>query len=142
MYLPSFHAVVGSTLYMFGGSSEAGFSNSLFKLNLDTLEWQLAKQDPLGSPTAKFLGGMVAFGNRLVTFGGTGVEEGFTESHGATFLANQNFGQSGSGWNNALHEYNIDTGEYMLVSGLCMCMTQCSTPSKLHGQSCTAYCRE
>lgn len=56
-------------------------------------------------------------------------EVGFTDSHGATFIADKSFAQSGSGWNNALHLYlitliiisicfhlyNTDTGEYAVV---------------------------
>ena len=109
----SCHVVVGNMLYMFGGYNEPdGFSNTLYALDLDTFKWQKPKQDPLCAPTPKFFGGMVAFGNRLVVFGGSGSKDGFHTTHGATFLPDDTFGgNSGSGWNNALHEYNIDTGK-------------------------------
>ena len=109
----SFHVVVGNTLYLFGGYNEPdGFSNALYALNLDTFNWQKPSQDPIHAPTPKFLGGMVAFGKRLVVFGGYGTKGDFKETHGATFLLNATFGgNSGSVWNNAVHEYNIDTGE-------------------------------
>ena len=103
----SFHAVVGNTLYLFGGYNENGFSNSLYALNLDTFKWsELDCQSCV--PTPKFLGRMVAFGKRLVTFGGCGVGDKFNEDLGAEFLPDDSFGNFlGSGWNNALHEYNI-----------------------------------
>ena len=119
----SFHAVSGNTLYLFGGYHEE-FSNSLYALNLDTFEWRKLPDDPVHAPTPKFLGGMVALGNKLITLGGSGPKNHFTESRGATFLPNESFGNRGSGWNNALHEYNIDNGVCVCVC-VCVCVYVC-----------------
>ena len=108
----SFHAVVGNTLYLFGGFNDAGYSKSLYVLNLDTFEWQVIPES-ISGPTAKCLGGMVSFGSRLIAFGGVGTDVGFTGVNGATFLPDNSFVQSAiQGWNNAIHEFDIGTGEY------------------------------
>ena len=149
----SFHAVAGNTLYLYGGSSEEGYSDSLYALNLDTFEWRLVPEGAGGAnnsasgptdgintgrsavvsgglgaeggggggggvsggsgrPSAKCLGGMVSFGDRrLVCFGGIGSDVRVSLEQGASYVANRTFGQAlGHGWNNALHEYDIETG--------------------------------
>ena len=109
----SLYAVVGNALYLYGGSNEGEAGNSLYVLDLEMFQWSLIPESFFGRPSAKCLGGMVSFGNRLVTFGGTGPEIGFTDTKGAKFIHDKSFGQTAKrGWNNALHEFDIGTGEH------------------------------
>jgi len=60
----------GSTLWVFGGSSNLGYFNDLYTLNLETRTW--TKQDFQGkAPSARANFGMIANSNgKLVIFGG------------------------------------------------------------------------
>lgn len=109
----AFHTVVGNTLYLYGGAGEGISCNLLYSLDLITFKWELVSDgNRLRSPTKKCLGRMVSFDNKLYPFGGSGKKENFSENHGAEFVPNDTFRQSGDeGWNNALHEFDVKNGE-------------------------------
>ena len=113
----SLHAAVGNKVYMYGGCKDDEYSNRLYCLDLNTFVWELVKESSaIEGPSAICLGGMVSFGHKLVTFGGVGTK--FDPKGTAEFLPDNSFGLhgfSGRGWNNALHEFDTETGEYMYL---------------------------
>ena len=63
---------------------------------------------------------MVAYGNKLVLFGGYGIPSGPTQP-GAEFVKNTSF-TDGRGWTNELHSFDLKTGVCVCVCVLaCVC---------------------
>ena len=87
------YAVVGSCLFVFGGS---GGHNSLFKLDLHTFQWeQVRDSNPSSGPQKKAACGMVSYGdNQLVVFAG----------------------YAGRVWTDELHVFDLNKGEYSLCT--------------------------
>ena len=92
------YTVVGTSLYSFGGSDGKAFSNSLYQLDLHTLEWkELVVRNPCSGPQRKRGSRMVSYGdNQLIVFAGKG-DNGFT---------------------NEMHIFNIEKGEPELCVSL------------------------
>ena len=90
--------VVGTSLYSFGGFDGKAFSNSLYQLDLHTLEWkELVVRNPCSGPQRKRGSRMVSYGdNQLIVFAGKG-DNGFT---------------------NEMHIFNIEKGEPELCVSL------------------------
>jgi len=82
------NAVVGTSLYSFGGYDGKHFSNSLHKLDLHTLQW--SDLVPSSGPQKKVGSRMVFYGaNQLIIFAGKG----------------------DSGCTNEVHIFNLEKGE-------------------------------
>ena len=65
-------AVVGDSLYVYGGMNDEDYFDGFYKLNLEG-EFNWTKLQASDGPTAKGFGAMVAAGGEnLVTFGGVG----------------------------------------------------------------------
>jgi N-acetylneuraminic acid mutarotase len=67
------HAMVASpdgSLYVFGGESLDDGGNDLFKLDLDTKEWNIIQPQGLLRPSTRSDHAMVAVGSDLYVFGG------------------------------------------------------------------------
>ena len=66
------YAVVGSCLFVFGGTDGVSLHNSFFKLDLHTFQWeQVRVLNPSRGPQKKWVCGMVSYGdNQLVVFAG------------------------------------------------------------------------
>jgi hypothetical protein len=60
------------SLYVFGGDEIGGMGNDLFKLDLDTNEWNIIEPRGLVKPSARIKHGMVSVGSDLYVFGGYG----------------------------------------------------------------------
>ena len=60
------------SLYVFGGDEIGGMGNDLFKLDLETNEWNIIEPRGLVKPSARFKHGMVSVGSDLYVFGGYG----------------------------------------------------------------------
>ena len=92
------YTVVGTSLYSFGGSDGKACSNSLYQLDLQTLEWkELLVRNPASGPHRKYGSRMVSYGdNQLLIFAGKG----------------------DSGCTNEVHIFNLDKGEPELCLSL------------------------
>ena len=90
------YTVVGSCLFVFGGSDGGSSHNSLFKLDLHTFQWeQVRVSNPSSGPQRKSGCGMVSYGdNQLVIFAGYTV----------------------SGRTDELHVFDLNKGEYSLCT--------------------------
>lgn len=110
-----FSAVVGRSLYIFGGLDDEDYRNELYGLNLEDFTWkQLSKLD---APSARSYGGMVAHGECVIVFGGLGKERLEPSFKGAEVIKDEKFvGEFTSEWNNSLHEYNTVTGNILIHS--------------------------
>ena len=100
----------GQCLYMFGGSDGSAWRNSLHQLDTSsaTLKWtQLSTPDSSSEPMKKINCGMIAYGSRLVVFGGLGSPCGPTQP-GAEFVKDDD----GSEWSNELHVFDVMEGEH------------------------------
>ena len=107
----------GRCLYCFGGFDASAYHNSLHQLDTSsaTLKWtQLTTPDPSSGPTKKTGCGMVAYGSRLVLFGGYGSPCGPTQP-GAEFIRNSNK-TDGRGWSNELHVFDVTEGETVCIT--------------------------
>ena len=97
------YTVVGTSLYSFGGYNGKFLYNSLYQLDLHTLEWkQLVVRNPSSGPHRMCGSRMVSCGdNQLIVFAGRG----------------------NSGYSNELHIFNLDKDEpkfqWELGSNLC-----------------------
>ena len=90
------YAVVGSCLFVFGGSDGGSCYNNLFKLDLCTFQWkQVRVSNPSSGPQKKENSGMVSYGdNQLVVFAG----------------------YTGSGRTDELHIFDLNKGECNLCT--------------------------
>ena len=90
------YAVVGSCLFVFGGSDGVSYHNSLFKLDLHTFQWeQVRVSNPSNGPQEKRGCRMVSYGdNQLVVFAG----------------------RTDSRRTDELHVFDLNKGEYSLCT--------------------------
>ena len=90
------YAVMGSCLFVFGGSDGVSCHNNLFKLDLCTFQWeQLRVSNPSSGPQRKNVSGMVSYGdNQLLVFAG----------------------YTGSTITDELHVFDLNKGEYSLCT--------------------------
>ena len=103
----------GQCLYMFGGSDGLAWHNSLHQLDTSsaTLKWtQLSAPDSSSGPMKKVNCDMIAYGSRLVIFGGLGEPCGPTQP-GAEFVKDDN-SPDGHEWSNELHVFDVMEGEH------------------------------
>ena len=110
---PLFYEVCTSplnqSLYWFGGWDRESVHSSICRLDTTTLEWgRIQPLNPAEGPMRKRFGcGMVSFfQDRLATFGGYGLPTGPIQS-GANFIMDPF--NSGVGWSNELHVFDITT---------------------------------
>ena len=106
-------------LYCFGGLDESTWHGSLHQLDtsFSTPKWtQLTTPDPCSGPMKKAGCGMIAYGSRLVLFGGGGLPCGPTQP-GAEFIRSDK-NCDGSGWSNELHVFDVTEGEAMCITVL------------------------
>ena len=77
------YTVVGTSLYSFGGSDGKAFSNSLYQLDLHTLEWkEIVVRNPSSGPQRKCGSRMVSYvDNQLLIFAGKGDRRCTNEVH-------------------------------------------------------------
>ena len=112
-----FRSVCVSTeghLYQYGGFNGSTYQDCLYQLDAKSKKWQqlfssdkLKKRPSGGSPMSKDGCGMVAYGKKLVLFGGYGVPSGATQPR-AQFI--ENTSDAGSGWTNELHIFDLEKG--------------------------------
>ena len=90
------YTVVGSSLFVFGGSDGVSLHNTLLKLDFRSFQWeQVQVSTPPSGPQKKSGCGMVSYGdNQLVVFAGW----------------------TGSAWTNELHVFDLAKGEYSLCT--------------------------
>ena len=90
------YTVVGSSLFVFGGSDSVSRHNTLFKLDLHNFQWeQVQVSNPSSGPQRKSGCRMVSYGdNQLVVFAGS----------------------TDSVWTDELHVFDLDKGEYSLCT--------------------------
>ena len=90
------YTVVGSYLFVFGGWDGLSRHNTLFKLDLRTLQWEKVQvSNPFSGPQRKNGCGMVSYGdNLLVVFAG----------------------YTGRARTDELHVFDLDKGEYSLCT--------------------------
>ena len=90
------YTVVGSCLFVFGGYDGGSCHNSLFKLDLQSFQWeQVQVSNPSSGPQKKRGCGMVSYGdNQLVVFGG------YTDRV----------------WTDELHVFDLNKGEHSLCT--------------------------
>ena len=103
----------GQCLYIFGGDDGSACHNSLHQLDTSsaTLNWiQLSTPDTSSGPMKKSNCGIIAYGSRLVVFGGYGSPCGPTQP-GAEFVKNDDY-TDGRGWSNELHVFDVMEGEH------------------------------
>ena len=99
-------ASIAHHIYLYGGHDGSAWHGSLYQLDTKSLEWQ--QLSPEG-PMKKAGCGMVAYGNKLVLFGGYGRPSGPTQP-GAEFVKATRY-TDGRGWTNELHSFDVVGGE-------------------------------
>ena len=98
-----------NSLYWFGGWDRESAYSSIHRLDTTTLEWRrIQPLNPAEGPMRKKFGcGMVSFfQDELAAFGGYGIPTGPIQP-GATFIKDPF--DSGIGWSNELHIFDIAT---------------------------------
>ena len=95
----------GRNIYLYGGTNGYQYQNSLYKLDPDSLEWS---ELPSG-PTRKVGCGMVSYQDKLILFGGYGQPSGPIQP-GAEFACGRFNDNSGPGWTNELHCFDLQKG--------------------------------
>ena len=103
-------ASIAHHLYLYGGHDGSADRDSLYQLDTKSLEWQ---QLSSAGPMKKYGCGMVAYGNKLVLFGGYGIPSGPTQP-GAEFVKDTKF-TDGAGWTNELHSFDLEKGVFVHV---------------------------
>ena len=107
-------AVVAETLYHFGGNDGYSPYSSLHSLNTVTLEWrELQSKNPADQPMTKVAHGMVTYHEETVGVTSVAVLAGYGKpttpvQPGSTFIQNTN--DSGWGWTNEFHLFNLTNG--------------------------------
>ena len=96
------YTVVGSCLFVFGGSDGVSSRNTLMKLDLRSFQWeQVRVSNPSSGPQSKNASGMVSYGdNQLVVFGGY-LDSLWMEEGAIT---------------DELHVFDLNKGEYSLCT--------------------------
>ena len=95
-------------LYQYGGYNESEYQGNLYQLDTKSKEWKQLSNG--GGPMRKDGCGMVAYGKKLVLFGGYGVPSGPIQP-GALFFNNPP--DTGRGWTNELHIFDLEEGGCM-----------------------------
>ena len=103
-------ASAGHHVYLYGGDDGSCYQNSLHQLDSRAWTW---KQLSNAGPMMKVGSGMVAYGNKLVLFGGYGFPSGPTQP-GAEFIRNSRV-TDGKGWTNEVHTFDLKEGEGVRV---------------------------
>ena len=112
-------------LYLFGGFNDFNFSSDLRRLHLSTMVWEKMKPTSPVLPTPVYRTSLVPYKDRLVAFGGVGMQVPNDKLHeaGAQYIACQEvipfqeLPQS-YGHNNEYHEFLLNEGH----SGVCVCV--------------------
>ena len=105
---------VSKTLYHFGGNTGYSPYSSLHSLNTVTLEWrELQSKNPADQPMPKSSHGMVTYHDETVGVTSLAVLAGYGKptapiQPGSTFIRNTN--DTGWGWTNELHLFNLTNG--------------------------------
>ena len=117
------------SMYWFGGWESKSDCNSLHRLDTTTLEWRkLQPQNQADGPMKKLWCGMVSFfQDQLAVFGGYGIPI-LPIQPGATFIK----GQSGIGWSNELHVFNITSSMLIFCHCGVVCVHTCHFPNDSH----------
>ena len=89
----------GDNLYIYGGYDGSDYQGCLHKLDTKSWKWQ---QLSSGGPMRKSGCGMIAYGKKLVLFGGYGIPYDPTQP-GAQFVKRA--------WTNELHVFDVEEGE-------------------------------
>lgn len=114
------HALIGSSLYVYGGYDGQKSYNTLYKLDLSTLQWTEVKYSSGSKTPMKMSGcGMVAYGTqKLVLFGGYGVTE--DQDRSSPFFK-RNSVTKGTGWTSEVWVFDIEEGKWFEpeASGSC-----------------------
>lgn len=117
--------------------------NTLHRLNTKNWCWfKLSPQNADGAPMLKILCGMIAFGNSLGVFGGSGIPQGPTEPQ--SFIANTRT-TSGAGWTNEFHVYDVSEGivckyKFISIPGYIIYYTRCVELSCHNRRETTSMC--
>ena len=110
----SFFAIIGKSLYIYGGMNDEDHFDRLYQLDLESYHWRRLP-DEFG-PSPKAFGGMVAHENRLLMFAGAGSRMLRESEKGASFVDDKSFNHEfGTGWNNALHEFDTIRSELWMI---------------------------
>ena len=104
-------ASAGDCLYMYGGSDGNKYYSSLYQLSTKTWKW---KQLSSSGPTRKAGCGMVAYGNKLVLFGGYGYLEGPAQPEAEYLKDTRPDHDNGVSWTDELHVFDLENGELIV----------------------------
>ena len=106
-------ASIGHHLYTYGGYDAAGDNHGTLH-GLDTKSWMWSQLSSDG-PMEKLGCGMIAYGCKILLFGGKGVPSGPIQP-GAEFVKDAGY-IDGRGWTNEVHIFDLKEGEcvYMLL---------------------------
>ena len=99
-------ASIEENFYLYGGYDGLDYQGCLYQLDTKSRKWKLLSSD---GPMRKRGCGMIAYGKKLVLFGGHGIPSGPTQP-GAQFIG----GRDGSGCTNELHIFDLE-------EGVCVC---------------------
>ncbi len=104
-------ASTGRYLYAYGGCGAKpsyGYDCSLHSLDTKKMTWTKLASPETG-PMKKQGCGMVAYNNKLLLFGGSGVPYGPTQP-GSKFILDDWYA-NGQGWTNEMHTFDLKTSE-------------------------------
>ena len=109
-------------LYLFGGYNEFNFSSDLRRLHLSTMVWEKMEPTSPVLPTPVYRTSLVPYRDRLVAFGGVGMQvpNDKLREAGAEYIACQELPQN-YGHNNEYHEFLLNEDH----SGVCVCVRAC-----------------
>ncbi len=102
----------GSHLYAYGGNSYTSENGCLHQLHIATLTWKEICPHQLDGPMKKIGAAMVVSDNKVVLFGGHGVQSNVQS--GSQFIKNDNF-TDGHGKTNELHVFDLKKGEFLPI---------------------------
>ncbi|XP_048776755.2 kelch domain-containing protein 2-like [Ostrea edulis] len=109
-------------MYMFGGHASHGYLNTLYKLDLNSLQWEAVfpvSSSLAPSPRDKAVSWF--YENKFYTFGGYGIRDYsrdsmYLEEHNTeSFFQHDTSEHSHKGWNNQLCIFNFNTMEWSLA---------------------------
>ena len=105
-------APAGHHVYVYGGTDGSAYQSSLHQLDTRTWTWkQLSSTGPMRKSGCR----MVSYGSNLVLFGGYGIPSGPTQP-GSEFVKNSKYIDTGRGWTNELHTFDLIKGEGDVVA--------------------------
>ena len=101
---------------MYGGLDGSAFHDCLYLLDTESRKWrQLSSCGPMRKAGSE----MIAYGKKLVIFGGYGIPSGPTQP-GAQFIEDLTE-TDGRGWTNEIHIFDLEEGVCMCVECLWYC---------------------